>query len=146
MEQGWVSSCYGEKKEAPILAFSVHANCSEDLVTFLLPQVTGASPKPTVREIEALEGRAFEICGGGKHDILMLRGFPGETAGASKRRDVQIRVTWPVFSERARMPLSRADRRQPWKLKGENMRSGTRIDYLAVAAWRHVVSRGRSIL
>ena len=36
----------------------------------------GASDKPRVREIEALNGRAFEIDVEGRHDVLMLRQCP----------------------------------------------------------------------
>ena len=70
-EPGWVSECYGEKREAPVFRFSVLANGSEELVTFLLPEVAGH--KPRVREIEALNGRAFEVQSDGKHDVLLLR-------------------------------------------------------------------------
>lgn len=78
-ERGWVSDCYGEKKEAPVFAFAVLAKGSEELVTFLLPQVAGVSDKPEVREIEALNGCAFEIDFGGRHDVLMLRSSSTET-------------------------------------------------------------------
>jgi hypothetical protein len=72
-EQGWVSECYGEKEEAPAFSFTVLANGSEELVTFLMPEVVGASHKPRVREIEALNGSAFEVQTDGKHDVLLLR-------------------------------------------------------------------------
>ena len=71
-EHGWVSECYGEKKEAPVFAFTVLANGSEELVTFLLPEIAGRL-KPKVREIEALNGRAFEIDVEGRHDVLLLQ-------------------------------------------------------------------------
>ena len=74
-EHGWVSECYGEKKEAPVFAFTVLANGSEELVTFLLPEIAGH--KPRVREIEALNGRAFEIDVEGRHDVLLLQTFRG---------------------------------------------------------------------
>jgi len=72
-EWGWVSECYGEKTEGPVFAFTVLANGSEELVTFLLPEVDGASHTPRVREIEALTGRAFQVQIGGGHDVLLLR-------------------------------------------------------------------------
>jgi hypothetical protein len=66
-ERGWVSECYGERKEAPVVVFTVLAKGSEELVTFLLPDAG------SVREIEALNGRAFEIESEGRHDVLLLR-------------------------------------------------------------------------
>jgi hypothetical protein len=136
-EQGWVSSCYGEKKEAPVFAFSVLAKGSEDLVTFLLPQVTGAHPKPTVREVEALEGRAFAVTINDKHDLLLIRGFPGETAGRveTARMASDFELTWARFSsERARMPDELVlIGGQTLEVEGrEILKSGKRIDYLAV--------------
>lgn len=92
-ERGWVSECYGEKREAPVFAFTVLAKGSEELVTFLLPEVAGAIDKPKVREIEALNGRAFEIAVEGRHDILMLRDLSAgciETARLASDFD----ITW----------------------------------------------------
>ena len=96
-EQGWVSECYGEKREAPVFAFTVLANGPEELVTFLLPELAGA--KPRVREIEAQEGRAFEIDIEGRHDVLLLG--PVETA----RFVSDFEVAWVRFShENPRVP------------------------------------------
>jgi uncharacterized heparinase superfamily protein len=64
-ENGWVSECYGEKKEASVLSINVLAKGSEELVVFLLPD--GA----TVREIE---GPAFEVEIGGRRDVLKFDG------------------------------------------------------------------------
>jgi len=63
-EKGWISECYGEKKEASVLSISVLAKGSEELVVFLLPE--GAA----VREIEA---RAFEVEIAGRRDRLTFR-------------------------------------------------------------------------
>ena len=104
-EPGWVSECYGEKKEAPVFAFTVLANGREELVTFLLPEVAGH--KPRVREIEALNGRAFEIEIEGRHDVLLLRKSfeaPIETARFISDFD----VTWARFDK--------ADSRPPEEL------------------------------
>ena len=67
-ENGWVSECYGEKKEAAVLSIGVLAKGSEELVVFLLPD--GAA----VREIEAPKGRAFEIYIAGRRDVLKFEG------------------------------------------------------------------------
>ena len=100
-EDGWVSECYGEKKEAPVFAFTVLANGSEELVTFLLPEIAGH--KPRVREIEALNGRAFEIDLEGRHDVLLLRHsdeVPVETARFVSDFD----VTWARFETAGSRP------------------------------------------
>ncbi len=72
-ESGWVSHCYGERVAAPVFAFSVSARGSQELITFLLPETMGATPKPSVRQIEALAGQAFSIDFDGRHDVLMWR-------------------------------------------------------------------------
>jgi len=68
-ENGWISECYGEKKEASVLSISVLAKGSEELVVFLLPDA-GA----VVREIEAQNGRAFEVEIAGRRDLLKIDG------------------------------------------------------------------------
>jgi len=107
-ERGWVSDCYGEKKEAPVFSFTVLAKGSEELVTFLLPQVAGVSDKPKVREIEALNGCAFEIDIGGHHDVLMLRNLSAEPVRGwieTARLASDFDVTWARFyRENSRTP------------------------------------------
>jgi hypothetical protein len=108
-EQGWVSECYGEKREAPVFVFTILAKGSEELVTFLLPEVAGASEKPRVRQIEAVNGRAFEIEIGGRHDILMLRHLSdtGAVRGwvETARFASDFDVTWVRFErENSRLP------------------------------------------
>ena len=107
-EQAWVSECYGEKKEAPIFSFSVLAKGAAELVTFLLPEIAGSREKPKVREIEALNGRAFEIDSNGHHDVLLLR----DRSQASLRGWIEtvrlasdFDVTWARFDrEGSRTP------------------------------------------
>ena len=104
-EDGWVSECYGEKKAAPVFAFTVLANGSEELVTFLLPEIAGH--KPRVREIEALNGRAFEIDVDGRHDVLLLRNSD-EVLVETARFISDFEVTWARFEK--------ADSRPPEEL------------------------------
>jgi hypothetical protein len=66
-ERGWVSECYGEKTEAPVVALTVLANECKELVTFLLPDAA------RIIELEAKNGRAFRIDIDGRHDILLLK-------------------------------------------------------------------------
>jgi len=82
-ERGWVSECYGEKVEGPVVAFSVLANGSKELVTFLLPEAA------RVIEVEAKNGRAFEIDIDGRHDILLLRNS-GEVEALRFRSDFDL--------------------------------------------------------
>jgi hypothetical protein len=107
-ERGLVSKCYGEKTEAPVFAFTVLAKGSEELVTFLLPELAGASDKPKVRETEALNGRAFEIDIGGHHDVLLFRDLsPQPVRGwiETTRLASDFDVTWARFTrENARTP------------------------------------------
>ncbi len=134
-EQGWVSSCYGERREAPTFAFSLLAKGSEELVTFMIPQATGAQPRPSVRLVEAIDGRAFEIAVGDKHDVLMIRGEPGgkvETA----RLASDFELSWVRFaSERAKTPEEMVlIGGRTLELEGrEVLSSGRRIDYLSVS-------------
>ncbi|MGI8836180.1 MAG: alginate lyase family protein [Pyrinomonadaceae bacterium] len=136
-ELGWVSSCYGEKEEAPVLAFTVLAEGSQELVTFVLPQVSGVYPRPVLREIEATEGRAFEVRIEGKHDLLLIRGLPGETAGRveTARLASDFEITWARFAnERTRMPEQLVlIGGQTLELEGrEILKSTRRIGFLAV--------------
>lgn len=112
-EEGWVSHCYGEKQEAPVFSYSVLSRHSEELVTFLLPETAGSYVRPVVREIEAIDGRGFEINQENKHDVLLL---PGIRQGVFGDAEVSLRVetarmasdfqvTWVRFAnEHARMP------------------------------------------
>ncbi|HEU5459261.1 MAG TPA: hypothetical protein VFU83_02155, partial [Pyrinomonadaceae bacterium] len=101
-EDGLVSECYGEKKQAPVFAFTVLANGSEELVTFLLPEIGGSKPK--VREIEAIHGYAFEINFENWHDVLLLTN--SEHAKVETARFVSdFDVAWVRFGhENARIP------------------------------------------
>jgi len=107
-ENGWVSHCYGEKEVAPVYVFSEVANGSQELVTFLLPQITGHFPKPRVREIEAIGGRAFEIASENSQDVLLIR---DSTSGEEEPRVATTLIasdfewTWARFSsDRVEVP------------------------------------------
>ena len=98
-ETGWVSHCYGIKAEAPVCLFTVPAQGSEELVTFLLPEVTG-NPRPLAQEIHAVGGRAFEIVFQGKRDVLMLRNSQkaiGATRVETPRLASDFAVSWVRF-------------------------------------------------
>jgi hypothetical protein len=135
-ERGWVSSCYGERKEAPVFGYSLLGTGSEELVTFLLPQATGANPRPVVREIEATEGRAFEVITGGQHDLLLLRGSSPFADSGTRRLATDFDLTWARFSnERARMPDELVLIGGQWlEFDGQEiLRAEKRIDYLTIS-------------
>lgn len=105
-EQRWVSHCYGQMTAAPVFVFTVLAKGSQELVTFLLPEPAGAS-RPKVRQIEALNGSAFEIENERQHDVLMFRSeFEEFEAGwvETARLGSDFDVTWVRFSEGSRTP------------------------------------------
>ena len=76
---------------------------------------------------------------GNRRDVLMIRGFPGETAGPVKaaRLTSDFEVTWARFaSERAQTPEELVlIGGQTLDLDGrEILKSGKRIDYLAISS------------
>jgi len=89
-ERAWTSDCYGEKAEALVLSFTVLANGSKELVTFLLPNAA------RVTELEAKNGRAFGIEVQDRHDVLLLRNAtPVEAAGFLS----DFELTWLRFGK-----------------------------------------------
>ena len=66
---GWVSTCYGQKKSAPVFAYTARGS-SVDFVTFVFPE---RMRKPTVVELESNGGRAFQIISVDCVDTVMLR-------------------------------------------------------------------------
>ena len=73
-EEGFVSHCYGQKEPAKVISFAANLAVDKDVISFLLPQTPGIGWRVT--EIEASDGRAFEVVGGKTRDLVMIR--PGE--------------------------------------------------------------------
>jgi hypothetical protein len=106
-ESGWVSHCYGTREESPLWVFSAHVNGPVELITVMVPERLGATFRPAIREIEALNGRAFEINTEDKYDVLLLRpGWGLENGQIETARFVSdFDVAWVRFAnERARSP------------------------------------------
>ncbi len=106
-ESGWVSHCYGTREKSPLWVFSAEANGPVELITVMVPETLGASSKAVVREIEALNGRAFEINTENKHDVLLLRrGWGLENGQLETPRFISdFDVAWVRFAnEQARNP------------------------------------------
>jgi hypothetical protein len=104
----------------------------------MIPQTTGAEARPSVRRIEAVEGRAFEIDVGGKHDVLLLRGEFAETRERveTARMASDFELAWARFANaRARTPEELVlIGGQTLELGGREMlKSGKRIDYLSIS-------------
>ena len=70
-EEAFVSHCYGYKEPAKAIRFSATLRPGGDVITFLLPRAAGTERKVT--EIEAADGRAFEVSGGKTRDLVMIR-------------------------------------------------------------------------
>jgi hypothetical protein len=138
-ESGWVSHCYGSREESPLWVFSVHARGPFELITVMVPERLGSTFRPVVREIEALNGRAFEVNSEEKHDVLLLRrGWGLENGPIETPRFVSdFDVTWVRFAdERARSPeeLVLIDG-ETVELDGRILLKSTRtIDYLVASS------------
>ena len=78
---GWVSRCYRERVAAPVYSYSAEATGATEFVTFLVPRVAGHDAETRVRQIEAVNGRAFEMGEGARRDVLVLGGS-GDNGGA----------------------------------------------------------------
>ncbi len=106
-ETGWVSHCYGSREESPLWVFGAESNGPVELITVMVPERLGSTFRPFVREIEALNGRAFEINTEDKHDVLLLRRGWGLENGQveTPRFGSDFDVAWVRFAnERARSP------------------------------------------
>lgn len=136
-ESGWVSSCYGGREEALVFAYSVLGNGSEELVTFLLPEALGAHHRPVVKELEATEGRAFEIRIGEQHDVLLIRDPDHFAACVQTARLLSdFELTWARFANnRAQMPDQLVlIGGQLLEFEGrEILKAGKRIDFLSLS-------------
>jgi len=70
-EETSVSPCYGHKERAKAARFTAVLGAGGDIVSFLLPRRSGF--EWVIEEIEASDGRAFEVVGGKTRDLVMIR-------------------------------------------------------------------------
>ncbi|MDT7778657.1 MAG: hypothetical protein QOC99_1169 [Acidobacteriota bacterium] len=61
-EEGWVSHAYGARSAAPAYVFAAQTHGAAEFVTILLPRRAAEFSVTRAREIEAVGGRAFEVC------------------------------------------------------------------------------------
>jgi Heparinase II/III-like protein/Heparinase II/III N-terminus len=59
-EEGWVSTCYGERHNAPLLRYATKGSGPQEFFTFLFPASPFSEP-PAVLETEIAGGRAFVV-------------------------------------------------------------------------------------
>jgi len=131
-ETGWVSYCYGSKDEAPVATFSTQVVGDANVVSFLLPQIGALKANLTVREIEAINGRGFEVSHEQGFDVVMIAAAPGREV-ETERLASNFVWTWARFSNREdSMPtdLILLDG-SVLKLEGREMlKSSARVGYL----------------
>lgn len=72
IEDGWISSCYGDRADAPVCTFSSKGRGSQEFFSFLIPRRKNEA-RVSVRKIEAIGGQAFEIEDIRSNDILLVR-------------------------------------------------------------------------
>ena len=72
-EEGWISHCYRERRPVPVWAFSAVSQGISELVTLLMPNAGSAAQPASMREVEAIGGRAFEIVKGNQRDLVLIR-------------------------------------------------------------------------
>lgn len=70
LQEGWVSSCYGERKRATVCNFSKQGAGAQEFYSFLLPR-RGADANMEARELEVSGGRAFELRDEAVRDLLL---------------------------------------------------------------------------
>lgn len=101
-EDGWVSHCYGSRTAAPVWTYSEVSKGNTDLVTFMVPECEVRINAPTVRQIEAIGGKGYEIRKGDHRDLILIK-----DAGARRIQTVHLtsdfKWTW------ARFPLTTTD-------------------------------------
>ena len=103
-ETGRVSCCYGSMEEAPLARFSTRIAGNASIISFLLPQARALKSNLTVREVEAINGRGFEVSHEGGSDVVMIASGSGAQV-ETERLASNFAWTWARFSNREdRMP------------------------------------------
>jgi uncharacterized heparinase superfamily protein len=129
IEDAWVSPAYGAREAAHACVYVQSGVGEQEVITFLMP-VAGTGALPTVREVQALGGRAFVVEREGGDELLLLgRGTRVEAEGAETDAEWAW-VRWgrenePVEGFVVRGSYLRAGGR-------ELVAAGTRADWLAM--------------
>ena len=103
-EEGWVSSCYGDRVRAPVFVFSAPAEDYFEITTFVLPQGSAKTAFARVEEVQATGGHGFKVQTENSHDVLLIQD-PGNS-GISQMGSMisDFEYTWMRFDERHSVP------------------------------------------
>jgi len=131
-ETGWMSDCYGRRREAPICARSIRATGPQNFVTFLIPHAAPQLMDETrVLELDAQGGRAFSLqMRGDVNDVLLITGGQLVEAG---RITTDCAWAWLRFRRGEELPeeLILIGGRQLLLDDREIIRAATPLGYLA---------------
>jgi hypothetical protein len=105
-EDAAVSECYGAKMPGRVYAYRIEVSGNAEIFTLLLPRSAAVSTPYSVREVEAIGGKAFEISHGNGFDVVMIRhGVAGQKV-EMERLSSDFEWTWARFVTREeRVPL-----------------------------------------
>ena len=98
-EEGWVSHCYGRRTAAPVWAYSAVSKGNAELVTIILPRSEAGLESMTIRQVEAIGGKAFEISNGDHRDLVLIK-------DAAARRVQTVHLVSDFKWAWARFPLT----------------------------------------
>jgi hypothetical protein len=98
VEEGWISSRYGERKAAPVYDFSATTEGEHEFFTFLIPREakTAKSAKTVAQESNATGGRLFELEQAGWRDALLAG--DGSLIETERFRS-DFKLAWARFAE-----------------------------------------------
>ena len=103
-EEGWVSSCYGERVRAPVFVFSAPAEGFFEITTFLLPQGSTKSAYARVEAVQTTGGRGFEIHTENSHDVLLIKDLGNSGVSRTDSMISDFEYTWMRFDGNNSVP------------------------------------------
>ena len=98
-EEGWISHCYGSRTAASVWRYSAVLKGNSELVTVIVPGQEVCGEPPTVRQVEAIGGKAMEIRTGSHRDLILIK-------DASARRIQTVHLVSDFRWTWARFPLT----------------------------------------
>jgi hypothetical protein len=103
--ESWISTCYGNRINAPYLRFNSKGTGPQEFFTFLLPTIpaNSGSGEAHIEEIQVDGGRGFEIKHNGYRDLFIF----GDGDGQIVRNEIfstDFRFVWARLSEGEELP------------------------------------------
>ena len=98
-EEGWVSHCYGRRTRAPVWAYSAVSKGNTEFDTVIFPRCGADPDRVTMREVEAVGGKAYEIRKGEHRDLVLIK-------DAAARRIQTVHLVSDFKWAWARFPLT----------------------------------------